>query len=118
MNKQRQTRVFSCRVWMTLLAVFVAGLARTRLRANEKPVTEPTKREVESRGFLAAIDQVRLVPAPPTVEKLSQSHPPQDVDLVGMARRAMHYLINNPSKARGYSGGRGRDMEENLRLRP
>lgn len=100
---RRLLRIFGRSVWIALLAVCFTGLdgGQVRLATEENPVAEQTEPEFKLQGFLGEIGQVRLLPT--TIgENISCGTPSPDIDLVGMARRAMHYLINNPSPERGY----------------
>ncbi|MBM3498973.1 MAG: hypothetical protein FJX74_09920 [Armatimonadetes bacterium] len=69
-----------------------------RLPAADAPLPDEEYEEFLPRGYRGDIVEAKLVPAPAT----PGATPPQDVDLVAMARWAMQYLIHNPSKERGF----------------
>jgi hypothetical protein len=103
-SPRRPVRAFGRSVWIAVFAFCFAGLngGQARLATDETPVAGQTEPEFRLQGFLGEIDRVRLRPSTEKGEKVSCDTPSPDIDLVGMARRAMHYLINNPSPERGY----------------
>ena len=74
---------------------------RIDLPEGAEPMPDEDYPEFMPRGFQGEIVDGKLRPAPEATT-LDPAEPPEDVDLVNMARWSMRYLANNPSKERGY----------------
>jgi hypothetical protein len=73
-----------------------------KLPEGEQAMPDEDTKEITPRGFRGVAEDIHQVPAPDKIAPVAGANPPVAVDLVAMARWAVKYLVNNPSKERGY----------------